>query len=52
MPTVMGSWGPSTSFLFDSGQAFSGHMGLNPIGSWGFAASLNKISFIENLSHA
>ena len=51
MPTVVGSWGPSTSFLLDSGQAFSGHMGLNPTGSWGFAASLNKMSFIQDLTH-
>ena len=52
MPVVVGSWGPSTSFLFDSSQAFAGgHMGLNPIGSWGFAFSLNKISFIQDLTH-
>ncbi|MFP5239090.1 MAG: hypothetical protein ACLGQW_04580, partial [Acidobacteriota bacterium] len=24
---------------------------LNAMGSWGFAASLNKVSFIENLTH-
>ncbi|WP_243368033.1 outer membrane homotrimeric porin [Fundidesulfovibrio soli] len=52
MPTVVGSWGPSTSFLFDSSQAFAGgHMGLNPMGSWGIAFSLNKISFIQDLTH-
>ncbi|WP_243363678.1 outer membrane homotrimeric porin [Fundidesulfovibrio terrae] len=52
MPTVVGSWGPSTSFLFDSSQAFAaGHMGLNPIGTWGFAVSLNKISFMQDLTH-
>ncbi|MBI4958236.1 MAG: outer membrane homotrimeric porin, partial [Desulfovibrio sp.] len=52
MPAVVGSWGPSTSFLFDSSQAFAGgHMGLNPIGSWGFAVSLNKISFFQDMTH-
>ena len=52
MPSIVGSWGPSTSFLFDSNQAFgAGNMGLNAMGSWGFAASLNKVSFIENLTH-
>ena len=52
MPTVAGTWGPSTSFLFDNNQAYgAGHMGLNPVGSWGVAASLNKISFIQDLSH-
>ncbi len=52
MPTVAGYWGPSTSFLFDSSQAFTrGFMGANPVGSWGFAVSLNKISFIQDLTH-
>jgi hypothetical protein len=52
MPTIVGSWGPSTSFLFDSSQAFAGgHMGLNPIGSMGVAFSLNKISFMQDLTH-
>jgi len=26
-------------------------MGVNPTGSWGFAVSLNKISFIQDLTH-
>jgi len=52
MPSVVQSWGPSTSYLFDSNQAFgAGSMTTNPIGSWGFAASLNKISFIQDLTH-
>jgi hypothetical protein len=52
MPTVVQSWGPSTSFLFDNNQAFAGgSMATNPIGSWGFAVSLNKISFIQDLTH-
>ncbi|WP_243363096.1 outer membrane homotrimeric porin [Fundidesulfovibrio terrae] len=52
MPTVVQNWGPSTSFLFDCSQQFvNGHMALNPTGSWGFAASLNKISFIQDLTH-
>ena len=52
MPSVEGYWGPSTSFLFDSSQAYArGFMGVNPIGSWGFVFSLNKISFIQDLTH-
>jgi len=52
MPTVVQNWGPSNSFLFDSSQAFgAGDMGVNPIGSWGVAVSLNKISFIQDLTH-
>jgi len=48
----MGYWGPSTSFLFDSSQAYTrGYMGVNPVGSWGFVFSLNKISFIQDLTH-
>jgi hypothetical protein len=52
MPSVMGYWGPSNSFLFDGAQAYTrGYMGTNPIGSWGFAFSLNKVSFIQDLTH-
>ncbi|WP_243358805.1 outer membrane homotrimeric porin [Fundidesulfovibrio terrae] len=52
MPSVVQSWGPSTSFLFDCSQQFAGgHMGLNNVGNWGFAVSLNKISFIQDLTH-
>ncbi len=52
MPQIVSAWGTSTSFLFDSDQAFvSGNMGVNPTGTWGFSASLNKISFVTDLSH-
>jgi opacity protein-like surface antigen len=52
MPTIRQAWGPSNSFLFDSTQAMgAGYMGLNPTGSWGFALSLNKISFVQDLTH-
>ena len=52
MPTVVQAWGPSTSFLFDNNQAFAGgHMGLNNVGNWGLAFSLNKISFVQDLTH-
>ncbi|KAF0233551.1 MAG: hypothetical protein FD177_1511 [Desulfovibrionaceae bacterium] len=52
MPQIASSWGPSTSFLFDNDQAFmASNMGVNAIGSWGFSASLNKMSFIEALTH-
>ena len=52
LPTIVQNWGPSTSFLFDCSQQFvNGHMALNPTGSWGLAFSLNKISFIQDLTH-
>jgi hypothetical protein len=52
MPTIVQSWGPSTSFLFDSSQAFgAGTLAVNPIGSFGAAFSLNKMSFIQDLTH-
>lgn len=51
MPTVMGYWGPSTSFLFDLAVLHPGLHGVNPIGSWGAVFSLNKISFIQDLTH-
>ena len=52
MPTFVDNWGPSNSFLFNNQQAFgAGHMGVNPIGSWGLAASLDKITFIKDLKH-
>lgn len=52
MPTIRQGWSPSGSFLLDGGHTFgAGYMGLDPVGSWGLAASLNKISFIKDLSH-
>ena len=52
MPSVVGYWGPSTSFLFDSSQAYNRSvMGVNNVGNWGFSLSLNKVSFIQDLTH-
>lgn len=54
LPALVGYWGPSNSFLFDSSQDFvgGGHcMNVNPIGSWGVVASLNDISFLRDLTH-
>jgi hypothetical protein len=52
MPQLVPAWGSSTSMLFDSDQAFVGAtMGVNPVGAWGFTASLNKVSFMQDLSH-
>jgi len=52
MPVIRPAWGPSTSFLFDSNQAFgNGYAGLNVVGSWGISLSLNKISFVQDLTH-
>ena len=53
MPTIVDNWGPSSSFLFNSGQSLAAGYaaGLNPAGSWGAAISLDKISFIPDLKH-
>ena len=52
MPFVVNEWGPTGSFLFDTGQQFGGgHMPVNSVGSWGFVAGLDKISFIKDLTH-
>ena len=54
MPSIVGYWGPSNSFLFDSSQDLvgGGHcMNVDPVGSWGFVAALNDITFIRDLSH-
>ncbi|WP_027185313.1 outer membrane homotrimeric porin [Desulfovibrio inopinatus] len=51
MPYLVPSWNASTSFLFDGGQQFkNGTVDVNPIGSWGITASLNDISFVEDLT--
>ncbi|MBI4806134.1 MAG: outer membrane homotrimeric porin [Desulfovibrio sp.] len=52
LPQLVPAWGTSTSMLFDSDQAFvSNSMGVNAVGSWGFSASLNKVSFMKDLTH-
>jgi hypothetical protein len=52
LPYIAPAWGSSTSFLFDSDQAFmASNMGVNPVGAWGFTVSLNKVSFIQDLTH-
>ena len=52
LPFVVNQWGPTNSFLFDTGQALGGgHMPLNSVGSWGFVLGLDKISFIKDLKH-
>jgi len=53
MPYVRSKWGPGNSFLFDSSQEFGkgGSINVSPVGNYGIGASLDKISFIEKLSH-
>jgi len=52
MASIVNYWGPSNSFLFDGDQAFSnGFMNVNPVGAWGFVVALDKISFIQDLTH-
>ena len=52
MPHTRPNWGPgSGSFLFDGGQvlARNSNMGMDPVGTFGAAASLKNISFVEKL---
>jgi hypothetical protein len=51
LAVVTSAWGPGNSFLFDCSQEFArGFMGVDYLGAWGFVASLDNISFIENLT--
>jgi len=53
MPYMRSTWGPGNSFLFDSSQDLGkgSNMYVSPVGNYGIGASLNKMSFLENLSH-
>jgi len=52
LPAVVNYWGPSNSFLFNTNQELNfGQMQTNSIGSWGFVFALDKISFIQDLTH-
>jgi len=52
MPSVVDSWGPSNSFLFNTNQEFNyGYVPVNSTGSWGFVFALDKISFLKGLTH-
>jgi hypothetical protein len=54
MPHMKPNWGPGKqgSFLFDGGQIFArnSNMGIDPTGTYGVAAALSNISFVEKLS--
>ena len=50
LPVITPKWGPGTSFLFDNDQEFANNsMSVDPTGTWGLAASLRDVSFIESL---
>jgi hypothetical protein len=50
LPVITPKWGPGTSFLFDCDQEFANNsIGIDPTGTWGLAASIRDISFIEAL---
>jgi len=54
MPYMRSAWGPGNSFLFDNGQELNhggANMFVSPVGNMGIGASLDKISFIEKLTH-
>jgi hypothetical protein len=52
LPCVVDYWGPTNSFLFNASQEFNfGFMGVNPVGSLGAVAGLDKMSFIKDLTH-
>ena len=46
------NWNAGNSFLFDGGQELvkGSNMGVNPVGSYGFGASLNNVSFLDKLT--
>jgi len=52
MPMIRPNWGPGNSFLFDDSQELGkdSNMGMSPVGSWGFGASLDNISFMQKLT--
>ena len=43
------AWNAGNSFLFDGGQELvkGSNLGINPVGTWGFGVSLNKMSFMQ-----
>ncbi len=53
MPQLRPNWGAGGSFLFDDSQelAKNSNLGMNAVGAWGLGASLNNISFFEQLTH-
>jgi len=53
LPILESSWGPGNSFLFDTTQDLymNSNMGMSIVGNWGLGASLDKISFVEKLTH-
>ena len=53
MPYMRSTWGPGNSFLFDDSQELGkgSNMYVSPVGNYGIGASLNKMSFLENLTH-
>jgi hypothetical protein len=54
MPYMRSAWGPGSSFLFDGGQELNhggANMFVSPMGNMGIGGSLDKISFIEKLTH-
>ncbi|GFK95889.1 hypothetical protein NNJEOMEG_03762 [Fundidesulfovibrio magnetotacticus] len=51
MPVITSAWGPGNSLLFDCTQEFSrGFLGVDYLGSWGLVATLDDVSFIQDLS--
>jgi hypothetical protein len=53
MPYMRSYWGPGNSFLFDDSQELGkgSNMYVSPVGNYGIGASLNKMTFIEDLTH-
>jgi hypothetical protein len=50
LPVITPKWGAATNFLFDCDQDFSGNsMGIDPTGTYGLAAAMKEVSFIEAL---
>ncbi|WP_243360718.1 outer membrane homotrimeric porin [Fundidesulfovibrio terrae] len=51
LPAVVNYWGPSNSFMFGNQDFNFGGMPTSSIGSWGLVFALDKISFMQDLTH-
>lgn len=52
MPAVVRTWNSGVSYLFSTGQTFDNTTSVNsnPLGAWGFGATLDNIAFTQSLS--
>jgi len=53
LPYLVSSWNAGGSFLFndDAGEWYHDKLSVSQIGSWGLGLTLDKITFLKDLSH-